>query len=619
MAGILGRVASNTSSELFAEMLRCASLFSWYETHVCTTLVSETHDFAAHDFETHVSETRLASSGLHGLGACVTHGDRTLVFYGELFDSRTSNAESAADFLLNGLEQQGKAFLRDVEGRFQAALWNEKEQKITLFCDIFATRPLYWTQTPDGFCFAAQMKTLLLNPETKFALDREALIDFFTWGHYFHTHTSVKNIEVLPPAGFYTYDFRNKSLSQERYFEFPVEDSARAFTQSETEEALTEVEEAFHDSVLQHTKDFDASSGLGISLSGGLDARSILGMIPKKILKNTTSVALGVPGSADHFLASQLAQFAGTTHFNYELNTDFLENYDSFLSEMVRLTDGQYLSASIVIPTLAFYREKGIETLLRGHAGELFHMEKAYAFSLREADRQQIADGTRSVEDWAWSHLQAYMLDGVETELLKGISVSEFKETARNSLRSALSQTNDEREGAIWRMYIAQRVFREIPLSMRKFDSHVNVRLPILNRRLVEAVFRLPTPLRMGETIQRRILKRWRPDFLRVRNVNTGTYIGASLFRQKIAGLKQKILAKLNFPGCQPYEKMGLWLRRELRPLVNELVLQNGLVSRGIFNSDTLLNIVRTHNEGQNHTYLILALMILEKQIRTLS
>ena len=599
MAGILGFVGSPKAPGVFPQMLRFARLHPWYETAV--------------------SSQNLAACGLPGLGNCVTHETSTIVFYGEIFNAPAD--VSPAAFLLDGFLTGGKSFLATVNGRFQAAVWDSATRKMTLFCDLLGTRPLYWTRTADGFLFAPQIKTLLQCPDVSRSLDREALVDFFTWGQYLRERTSVEGVELLPPAGFYTWEAETGKLTKDRYFTFPI----GSLDAENSESSVEEVAEAFRNSVLAQTQGFplsenDEETGLGISLSGGLDARSVLGMIPKELQKKMTSVALGVPGSADHRLATALAERAGTNHFNYELNTDFLENYDDALTEMVRLTDGQYLSSSIVIPTLNFYREKGLRTLLRGHAGELFHMTKAYAFSMKEADRKSMANGTLSPKIWAFQHLQAFMLDGVKTDLLHGISRPECTEMARQSLNAALDEVggDSERENAVWRLYLAQRVFREIPLSMRKFDSFVNVRLPFLNRELEEALFRLPSRFRMGETIQHFLLKKWRRDFLKVKNVNTGTYIGAPAIFQKFASLKHRILAKLGVKGYQPYEKMGLWLRRELKPLVSELLLKDGLSDRGIFNPDTISDVVQSHNSGKNHTYLILALLILEKQMRFL-
>ena len=113
-----------------------------------------------------------------------------------------------------------------------------------------------------------------------------------------------------------------------------------------------------------------------------------------------------------------------------------------------------------------------------------------------------------------------------------------------------------------------------------------------------------------GETIEKRILEKFRPDFLKVKNVNTGTYIGASPLRQEIAHFIQRVLAKLGAPGYQPYERMGLWLRRELKNYVGQLVLSERNLDSGLFNPDTLRWIIDDHNNGANHTYLIVALMV---------
>ncbi len=199
MAGILGLVAPR-SSEIFPKMLRFAKLFPWYETN---------------------TSGNFAACGLKDRGICVVRANQTLIFYGELFNAPGNSPSDAANYLLDGLESGGRDFLTGIDGRFQAALWDEKTQKLTLFCDQFATRPLYWTQTADGFLFAPQIKTLLQHPDVKRTLNSEALVDFFTWGQYFHSRTSVSGVELLPPAGFYTWDSVSKTLVKDRYFTFP--------------------------------------------------------------------------------------------------------------------------------------------------------------------------------------------------------------------------------------------------------------------------------------------------------------------------------------------------------------------------------------------------------------
>jgi asparagine synthase (glutamine-hydrolysing) len=80
-----------------------------------------------------------------------------------------------------------------------------------------------------------------------------------------------------------------------------------------------------------------------------------------------------------------------------------------------------------------------------------------------------------------------------------------------------------------------------------------------------------------------------------------------------------KVLAKLKVPGYQPYEKLGLWLRRELAPVVRDVLLDPRTLDRGVFQADGVRAVVRGHQEqGRNHTYLLMALMIFELGLRRL-
>jgi asparagine synthase (glutamine-hydrolysing) len=81
-----------------------------------------------------------------------------------------------------------------------------------------------------------------------------------------------------------------------------------------------------------------------------------------------------------------------------------------------------------------------------------------------------------------------------------------------------------------------------------------------------------------------------------------------------------KLLAKLGVPGYQPYERLGLWLRRELQPVVKRILLSESCLDRGLFNPDSITAAVHDHLENRrNHTYLLMALMVFELGQRNLS
>jgi len=150
-------------------------------------------------------------------------------------------------------------------------------------------------------------------------------------------------------------------------------------------------------------------------------------------------------------------------------------------------------------------------------------------------------------------------------------------------------------------------------LSLVEFDSVVETRLPYLDNELVDELFSTPPSLKLRETIQAEILRRHCPKFLNVVNVNTGAKVGAGRLTRSIANFRKRVFAKLGVPGYQPYERLGLWLRRELQPLVRRILLSERCLSRGLFDPQTVRAAVNDHMSGRkNHTYLLLALMVFE-------
>jgi asparagine synthase (glutamine-hydrolysing) len=241
------------------------------------------------------------------------------------------------------------------------------------------------------------------------------------------------------------------------------------------------------------------------------------------------------------------------------------------------------------------------------------HMTKAYNFSL---DGAALALGDEAgLFDWLWRHLQAFMLDGTGGRLFAPACRGEVEALARASLHDALAETagTEPPVHRIWQTFLNQRLRRETALSLVEFDSVVETRLPYLDNELVEELFAAPPGLKLGEAIQAHTLRRHRPEFLKVVNVNTGTVVGAGRLRRSVCNFRRRVLAKLGVKGYQPYERLGLWLRRELRPLVERLLLSDRCLGRGVFDPDGLRAVVDGHmSRRANHTYLLLALMIFE-------
>jgi asparagine synthase (glutamine-hydrolysing) len=608
MPGIFGLAGGALSAEaggVFAEMAARMRHHPWYQE------------------SRHFDEEGGAALGRMALGfidrACQPAGneDRSLlaVLDGEIYDfedqcrrlaaaGHTFRSDSGAELLLHGYESRGMEFLRQLDGKFVAAIWDARRRRVILTCDRFGMRPLFYATVPGRLLFASEIKALLADPSLPRRDNLRGIAQFFTYGQLLGQDTLFDAVQLLPAAGWLTYDLDEDRLSLNRYLPNGAPSPSAGATRSEM---LDRIDHAFGRAV---GRSVAGTNRLGLSLSGGLDSRTVLAAIDPE--RPIATVSIGMDGSMDHQSAAEMAQLAGRPHHQCILGDGFLGRFEEHLKQMVRLTDGHYLSQCIVMPTLPRYRELGIEVLLRGHAGELLHMHKAYNFSL-DAEGLTLRDEA-SLEDWLFRHLQTYMLEGTDGRLFVPAVRHQMEGLARESLRACLRESDGVAPPLhrIWQLFISQRLRRETAMSLVKFGSLVETRLPYLDRELVEALFAVPPELKLGETIQAHILRRRNPAFLKVRNVNTGTCMEAGPLRRLAGKLRQKVFAKLGVRGYQPYERLGLWLRRELKPLVAELLLTDRCLQRGIFDPDTVRRVVENHFAGGNHTFLLMALMIFE-------
>jgi asparagine synthase (glutamine-hydrolysing) len=611
--GVIGGVPSDDDSALFVAMGNRLKHHDFYRSWV--------HHQA--DPVLHIG--RLSLGFVNAADQPVFNEDRLLMamMEGEVYDplehrraleaaGHRFRGESHAELLLHGYEEEGRNFFRKLNGTFAAAIWDHRQGTLILAADRFGMRPLYYIHQSGRLLFAQEIKALLADPEVSRAPNLRGIAQFFTFGQLLGEDTLLEAVAVLPAAGWLVYEPRADRVTLERYWRLEPADPDPV---TRREVWLDRLDEAFHRAVERRVAD---SNRLGLSLSGGLDSRTILAAIDPARTPITT-VSLGMEGSIDIRAAERMCALKGCSLHRYQLNGAFLKQFEGHLKWMVQLTDGHYLSQCVATPTLPVYRELNIEVLLRGHAGELMHLDKAYNYSL---DREAFAIRDEvGLESWLYSHLRAFLHDQADCALFTPALRKPMEGLARDSLRACLAESRhiEPPVHRIWHLFLTQRLRRETALSMVEFGSQTETRLPFLDNDLIDLLFATPPELKRGDTIQADILRRRMPAFLDIPNANTGARIGAGRLGRSLGRFQLRILAKLGVPGYQPYERLGLWLRRELRSLVDDLLLSDRCLGRGIFNPQTLRAIVRQHLDGgRNHTFLLLTLMIFEQGQRLL-
>jgi asparagine synthase (glutamine-hydrolysing) len=529
-----------------------------------------------------------------GSSATADDGLTTVAVDGEIFDT---DGESPAAFLLKGWQQEGLRALGGLNGEFAALVWDAARRQLHVVTDRFGLRCLYVAQPPGAFVAASEIKALLAVPGIDTRWSEAGVAEFFSFGHFYNDDTLLAGIRAVPPATCGTYRLSEDSYSETRYWQR----RSGSLAGGSTAEKVAALEERF---VMAVRRRAQPGERLGLSLSGGLDARTILGVAPPDL--DLQAVSLGIDGSLDHRSAAELAAIAGVPHHPYVLDAGFLDSFETHLRQMVHLTDGHYLDQGIVMPTMPFYRDLGIEYLLRGHGGELLHMTKAYAFSL---DAAALRASDAQLDAWLLSHLTGYMLEGVPADLF----TIDLRGGAEAALGRALAQcvAKDRPADRVWQLFLDQRIHRETALSMHTFGCFVTVRQPYLDADVVDSVLSLPADIKLRDELQAGILAHRRPAFLKVTNSNTGTRVGAGRLATEMARFRLRIGAKLGWKGYQPYERLGLWLRRELRAFVQSTLAGERFLQSGLVRPDAVKRVVSRHMAGEaNHTFLLMALLV---------
>ncbi|MFL6857636.1 MAG: asparagine synthase (glutamine-hydrolyzing) [Allosphingosinicella sp.] len=228
---------------------------------------------------------RLAIIDLSPLGhqPMVSADHRYLLTYnGEIYNYRELRTELEAkgywfrsqtdsEVLLNALAEWGVAALNKLNGMFAFALWDRRDRTLLLARDRYGIKPLYVRRTGDAFIFGSEQKAILAVPGSERTIDRQALVEYFTFQNIFTDRTLIEGIELLPAGHYAILDLKKPKPELERhlYWDFDFREPDRPASDEEYREELNRL---FKQAV---NRQLVADVELGSYLSGGMDSGSI--------------------------------------------------------------------------------------------------------------------------------------------------------------------------------------------------------------------------------------------------------------------------------------------------------------------------------------------------------
>src|SRR4030081_3240773 len=142
--------------------------------------------------------------------------DVAVIFNGELYNYRELrnrlilfghrfSTQSDTEILVHAWEEWGEDCLDELRGMFALALLDLRKRYATapllfLARDPLGIKPLYYTQTADGFAFASEVRALLAGGMAPKKLSLDALTSYFLFGSVSEPVTMLEGVFSLPPG-----------------------------------------------------------------------------------------------------------------------------------------------------------------------------------------------------------------------------------------------------------------------------------------------------------------------------------------------------------------------------------------------------------------------------------
>jgi asparagine synthase (glutamine-hydrolysing) len=205
-----------------------------------------------------------------------------LAYNGEVYNFRELRAELEArgcwfrsrtdsEVVLYALAEWGVEAVHRFNGMFALALWDRRDERLLLARDRYGVKPLYYTEQPGFFAFGSEQKALLGVPGMTNRMDREALLEYFTFQNLFTDRTLVENVRLLPAGHWATLDMRADAptLQRTQYWDYHFREPEHRASEEEYRE---ELDRLFQQAV---NRQLVTDVELGSYLSGGMDSGSI--------------------------------------------------------------------------------------------------------------------------------------------------------------------------------------------------------------------------------------------------------------------------------------------------------------------------------------------------------
>jgi asparagine synthase (glutamine-hydrolysing) len=525
---------------------------------------------------------------------------------------------SDAEVIVHAYEESGAECVRDLDGMFALALWDDSRKNLLLARDRMGEKPLYYYAGPDVFVFGSELRALLQHPSVPVTLSLESVARYLLFECVPAPHSILTDIAKLPSGHTLVVSPGDKPRLA-RYWDIRFSPDYSLGEPSWRERLQAQLEASVKSRLVSDVP-------LGVFLSGGIDSGTIAALATRASLPGplrTFTVGFDEPTYDERPFARQIAEHCGTEHhaivFSPQDALGLMDSVGELLDEP--LGDASFLPRY----TLARMTRATATVVLSGDGGdELFcgyptfpadrparWLRRLLPPAIQRTVRTVVEQLPHSPHYGSVDFLLKQFVRGLPYEpevrtqlLLGGLTPSEqaglLSQAVQGSLNAfdpyaELTRTIDDTslrdpmERMIYQhchFYLADQTL--VATDRSTMAAGLEVRAPFLDPALVELACRIPTRFKLRNgVVTKYLLKR-----------TIGDLLPSAIVSRRKQGLGVPVAA---------------WLRGPLRNVLWQRLAPARIARRGLFEPAVIAQLIGEHLSGRaNHRRILWNLLMFD-------
>ncbi|MGH9936634.1 MAG: asparagine synthase (glutamine-hydrolyzing) [Blastocatellia bacterium] len=513
--------------------------------------------------------------------------------------------QSDTETIIHLYEEFGPRGVEKLRGMFAYAIWDRARRRLTLARDRLGIKPLYYVARDDGaLYFASEIKALVEAGAIRPELNYNALADYAANRYTSGEETLFRGVKRLLPG--HTLVWSDGEIEIERYWDVRFTKPDESVREGEY---VARFRDLFHECVESHLM---SDVPLGMFLSGGIDSSAIAAVMSRLVKEpiKTFSVAFAERDANELEYARAVARAFKTDHHEIVVSP---EQFFERLPALVYQEDEPIAHpSSVPLYFVSDLAVKSVKVVLTGEgADELLAGYNKYRVAIynlllgrryerltpafiRGLVRKQIeslngASRARRVLERTFLCLPAEIKDvyfdnfavyspAMQQRLFTAETYERMRDRDPYSASLAYIEESDAETlldkllAADLKTYLHELLMKQDQMSMA---ASLESRVPFLDHKLVEFATRLPEAMK---------LRGWTTKYV-LRRAMRGVLPREILTRKK-----------MGFPV-----PVGSWFRGAFRWVIDDYVLSERALERGVFSPDYVRELVARHAAGENH------------------